>query len=103
MVKLNNYARYVENAGEGYDLYEWIVFVDEDEDTLEKIDHVEYLLHPTFPHPRRVVSDRESKFALLSGGWGTFDLKVKISFKDGTYEDTSYRLNFEKEWPPELE
>ncbi len=102
MVRLNNYARYV-GKRDGSDWYEWIVFIDEDDATLKRIDHVEYILHPTFPHPRRVESDRKTKFALMSSGWGIFNLNVKIVFKDGTYEDTSYLLNFNKEWPPELE
>jgi len=60
---------------------------------------VEYLLHPTFPNPRRVVFDRQSKFALRSSGWGRFNLKVKITFKDGTQEDASYFLDLGKGWP----
>lgn len=98
MVRLNNYARMVGTRGDS-NWYEWMVFVDEDESTLNRIDHVEYLLHPTFPNPRRVVYDASSKFELRSSGWGMFNLKVRIYYKDGTQEDTTYFLDFKKTWP----
>jgi len=98
MIRFDNYAKKIGKRGE-YDWYEWMVFVDEDEETLNKIDHVEYLLHPTFPKPRRLVFDRNAKFALISNGWGQFNLKMRITFKDGTQRDTSYYLDLHKEWP----
>ena len=98
MVKLNNYARKTMRRGD-QDWYEWKVFVDEDNDTLNKIDHVEYLLHPTFPNPRRIVADRESKFALRTGGWGQFRLRARVTFKDESSEEVDYFIDFRKEWP----
>jgi len=99
MVQLNNYARKIGIGRDGTVRYEWKVFIDEDEETLNKIDHVEYLLHPTFPHPRRVAHNREGKFALRTRGWGKFTIKAMIFFKDETKERVTYELDFEKPWP----
>jgi len=98
MIHLNNYAKKVGKV-ENYDWYEWEVFVNENEETLGKIDHVEYLLHPTFPNPRRVANEKESKFAIRTSGWGEFTVKATITFKDGTKEKVSYELDFDKKWP----
>lgn len=98
MVQLSNYARKVGKKGR-YEWYDWEVFVDEDEETLNKIEHVEYLLHPTFPFPRRVEHNKQSKFALKTRGWGEFTIKATIFFKDGSKERVSYELDFQKQWP----
>ena len=98
MIHLENYAKKVGRRGES-DWYEWEIFVNENDQTLDRIDHVEYLLHPTFPNPRRVVYDRASKFALRTSGWGVFTVKARITFKDGTQEEASHYLDFGKKRP----
>jgi transcription initiation factor IIF auxiliary subunit len=101
IIKFNNYA---EKIGErsGYDWYKWCVFVDEDETILNEIDYVEYLLHKTFPKPKRIVKDRETKFALESEGWGEFYIFITIFFtKNGEKKEQRYWLSFDKQWPEE--
>ena len=81
--------------------YRWQVFVDDKETILDKIDSVTYVLHPTFPNPVREVSDRKSKFALETTGWGSFDIRIMIRYKDGKEEEEWYSLDLSKGWPSE--
>ena len=97
-VRFNNYAENVEKRGR-YDWYKWKVFVDEEDEILDKIDYVEYLLHQTFPNRRRVINDRKSKFALAGAGWGQFNIVITIGFKDGNKTEQRYFLSFDKSWP----
>lgn len=102
VIKVNNYAKKIGERGyergHGYDWYKWRVFVDEDETTLNEIDYVEYLLHKTFPNPRRIVKDRETKFALESEGWGEFYIFITIFLKNGKTKEQRYWLSFDKQW-----
>jgi len=97
-VKIQNYSRRIGRRGD-FDWFQWKVFVDEDEETLAKIKEVEYLLHPTFPEPKRVVKDRGSAFSLESAGWGSFNMLVTVRYKDGREERTRYFLDLNKPWP----
>ena len=96
-IRFNNYAKAAGKKGK-YNYFRWKVFVDEDKNTLDKIDSVEYLLHPTFPIPDQVGSDRDSKFALETSGWGEFDILITVNFKDGCTERLKYRLDLRKPW-----
>lgn len=98
-IKFNNYAKKIGIEKSGYDWYKWEVFVDEPDETLDKIEYVKYLLHPTFPNPERIVTDRSTKFALESSGWGVFKIIITIKFKNGTTQETTYDLSFNKDWP----
>jgi transcription initiation factor IIF auxiliary subunit len=62
--------------------YNWTVFVQADDVTLNNIDHVEYLLHPTFSNPQVSSNNRSTNFSYTSTGWGEFEIKVKIVFKN---------------------
>jgi len=97
-IRFNNYAKKVGTRG-NTDYYQWKVFVNEDDDVLNKIEHIRYLLHQTFPNPLRMVNDRKTKFALTSSGWGSFMIIITIRFKDGTEEETQYFLDLNKRWP----
>jgi tetratricopeptide (TPR) repeat protein len=66
---------------QGY--YNWAIFL-EPEEALNQVDKVEYTLHKTFPKPIRTTNDRKNKFVLESSGWGEFQVKVKIYFKNKT-------------------
>jgi transcription initiation factor IIF auxiliary subunit len=96
-VTLDNRARYLEKE-EDYDYFDWEVYIDEDDAVLDSIDHVTYFLHETFPEPIRTISDRDSKFALRSQGWGEFTLRVVVVYKDGTSDNQSYRLDLSRAW-----
>ena len=49
---------------------------------LSKVDHVEYILHPTFKKPLRTIDDPTGGFKLETAGWGTFELKAVAYLKD---------------------
>lgn len=79
------------------DYWDWTIFVKAPEDVLEQIEYVEYKLHPTFPNPVRIVNQRGSgpyAFPLTTTGWGTFTVKVKIYYMDGTYQRLAHSLKF---------
>ncbi|KAI8360807.1 yeats family-domain-containing protein [Blakeslea trispora] len=44
------------------------------------LDHVEYILHPTFEEPRRVK--KEEPYLLQEKGWGEFDMRVVLYFTE---------------------
>jgi hypothetical protein len=71
-------------VGKGW--YRWSVYLEPKEGNqavLDEVDHVTYTLHPTFPNPVQEVYDRESKFGLTATGWGEFEIKAAIHFKNG--------------------
>ena len=98
-IQLSNVSQAIGPERGGLRYYDWKVFVDEDPATLHKIDSVTYFLHPTFPEPVRTVSDENNKFALETKGWGEFEIRASIQYKDGTSESTSYHLDLKKGVP----
>ncbi|ORZ16477.1 yeats family-domain-containing protein [Absidia repens] len=58
------------------------------------LDHVEYILHPTFFNPRREVKDEP--YLLKEEGWGEFDLRIMLHFADdfAPREIIVFDLNF---------
>ena len=95
-VHVNNESVKLEK-GEKSSWYKWKVFIDEKDEKLDEIANVTYILHPTFPDPVKVVSDRKSKFALEQIGWGEFNIISKIKYKNGHEEEKSYWLDLSKE------
>src|SRR5436305_9577634 len=63
--------------------WNWEVWLDGPDADLDQIDSVEYLLHPTFPDPRPRSSDRASRFALRSSGWGEFMIYAQARPRSG--------------------
>jgi transcription initiation factor IIF auxiliary subunit len=100
MVRFNNYAKFIEKRY-GRPYHRWRVFVDEPDSVLDQIDQVEYILHATFPQPRRVLHNREDKFALETAGWGEFTMLIDVKFRDGRVEKVPYWLDLSKNWPNE--
>lgn len=75
--------------------FEWSVEVDAPETILDQIDHIKYGLHESFAVPEQTVRDRQTRFRLSASGWGTFDIRIEIHFKDGTVGSTHHDLTFE--------
>jgi transcription initiation factor IIF auxiliary subunit len=61
---------------EGEDWWSWSAYLKGDD--LEKIDYVEYILHPTFERPVRKIKDRATFFRIYAEGWGSFELKAIV-------------------------
>ena len=100
-IKFNNFARYIGLKGND-NWYEWVVYVDESIDILDKIETVEYTLHSTFPKPIRRTSDKNNNFMIESSGWGEFEIKTKVYLKNGSQINGSYYLDFSKKWSNKL-
>lgn len=94
-LKLRNRWNY-----KGGDWWEWEVFLDDGgSGELGNVDHVEYVLHPTFPSPVRQVSVPEGGFALKTSGWGTFQLKAFVYTKDGKKQKIMKELQLHRDPP----
>lgn len=60
--------------------FDWTVYIDGDDAALSMVKEVEYTLHPTFPD--NIRSGEGANFEHSTSGWGEFNIKVKIIFKD---------------------
>lgn len=67
----------------GEDYWDWSAWIEGSRGDIDKIKEVKWILHPTFPNPIRVISDKASKFKLETGGWGVFNLKATILLGNG--------------------
>ena len=76
----------------GDDWWQWSVWVEGKDEDLNGIEFVEWTLHPTFPDPIRRSTDRNEKFRLDTGGWGTFPIRAKLHMKDGSDLKLSHSL-----------
>ncbi len=76
----------------GNDRWHWSVWLDGPPEELDSVDHVLYILHPSFHNPVRRVSERGRKFRLEASGWGTFTIHVKIVFYDGRETQLDHEL-----------
>lgn len=74
------------------DRWRWWVWLDGERDELDRVEAVEYHLHPTFPDPIRRVTDKESRFRLEAQGWGVFQLKALAILNDGSVEQLVHML-----------
>lgn len=93
--KFNNDAKSLPNISRGdYTWYEWTIYMDEDDTKLDSVDKVEYHLHPSFPDPIQVVTNRDTKFAFSARGWGTFRIDIVIYLKDGSEAHAHHSLKF---------
>lgn len=72
--------------------WKWAVWIDGPTEKIDEIDHVEYILHPTFPQPVRTVRERSTNFRLESSGWGEFMIHAKITTKNGQLLDLEHWL-----------
>jgi hypothetical protein len=63
------------------------VWVEAPNKTISKIDNIIYYLHPTF-NPSVILGDSSAnKFGISFTGWGVFNLKAKVYFKDDEVRD----------------
>ena len=63
--------------------YHWQIELIGPPSSLEEIDEVEYILHPTFPDRIQRRKNAEKHFRLESEGWGEFNITVNVYFKNG--------------------
>jgi prokaryotic YEATS domain len=77
---------------QGNDFWNWWIWLEGPDEELDKVDHVVYILHPTFPDPVRTINDRTTKFRLGTSGWGVFTIRAKVVKKDGEQIALSHDL-----------
>ena len=82
-----------DSAYAGGDRWRWSVWLEGPPEELDSIDHVTYILHPTFHEPVREIRDRSTKFRLDTSGWGTFTIhaKARASSRTSTWSKSSKR------------
>ena len=105
-IKFNNYAKKIgikKFQDEQYDWYRWRVFIEAPPSILNTIEYIDYILHPTFIDPNRRITDRSTKFALESEGWGSFMIIGTVHYKKGNDEDFEYYLDLHKSWPDNID
>jgi transcription initiation factor IIF auxiliary subunit len=70
-----------EYMGSGW--WQWAVWLDGAPKELDSVDHVIYILDPTFHNPVREVADRATNFRLDTSAWGSFTMHANIVHRDG--------------------
>ncbi|MEM6767173.1 MAG: pYEATS domain-containing protein [Bacteroidota bacterium] len=64
--------------------WDWSVFLDDDgSGEMDRVVSVQYVLHPSFPNPRRLHTNKEEKFALSTNGWGVFMIRAFVLTEEG--------------------
>jgi transcription initiation factor IIF auxiliary subunit len=63
------------------DWYEWGLGLNESSDRLDKIERVEYILHPTYKNRIRVIDNPKDGFLLEFAGYDGFNMPVNIYLK----------------------
>lgn len=84
-----------EYIGDGQ--WRWTVYINAPPDVLRNISSVKYTLHSTFsPRERPVtkIGDANRPFALTATGWGTFEIKIKVVFRNGSSQNLTHQLVF---------
>lgn len=74
------------------DWWNWSVWIEGAPEELDGVSRVEWQLHPTFPNPIRVITDRTTNFRLDTAGWGVFPIHAAIHFSDGRMEKLRHYL-----------
>jgi transcription initiation factor IIF auxiliary subunit len=78
--------------------WDWEAFLDDSgSGELRRVEFVDYLLHETFPEPRRRVADPDGGFRLAAAGFGDFDLKAFVHFRDGTRKRLVHTLELRQQ------
>lgn len=64
--------------------FQWVCLIrsgdSEDEDISEYVRRVEFNLHSTFAHPKRIIES--PPFQVEEQGWGEFEINIRIFFQD---------------------
>jgi len=79
--------------------WEWEAFITGNHEEIMNIDHVAYQLNSGFKDPYRQVSrigNINKPFMINAKGWGIFNLKAKVYFKDGKTATLEHVLQFNK-------
>ncbi|MFT5891674.1 MAG: transcription initiation factor IIF auxiliary subunit [Dokdonia sp.] len=82
----------------GNNRWNWGVFIDDDNSgKLKDITFVEYVLHPSFPNPRRIEKNQKENFIHWTNGWGVFLVKAFVHTKSGKRIKLEHHLELKHE------
>ena len=66
-------------SGPGADHYHIGVWVEADDPAqMERVTHVEYLLHPSFGNRLRRSENRKNDFSITFWAWGVFEVEARV-------------------------
>jgi transcription initiation factor IIF auxiliary subunit len=102
MTATHNFQTYSRDIGKkgGMDFYAWCVFLQGSPEEIGRIRQIEYTLHPSFPDPVRVVEDADHCFALESQGWGIFQVRARVTYRNKEMVRQGFSLQLgEDAWP----
>ncbi|AIE83766.1 pYEATS domain-containing protein [Fimbriimonas ginsengisoli] len=93
-IKVGNLARQVK-SDDPRGRFRWRLFLDESPEFVQSVRSVRYILHDSFALSVRMTTDASTDFSLRSEGWGTFEVRMIITFRDGTQVAASHHLSFD--------
>jgi len=76
----------------GNDRWAWSLQLSGTSLELDNVDHVVYVLDPTFHNPVREVRDRSTNFRMETKGWGTFTIYATVVTRDGRETPLEHEL-----------
>lgn len=79
----------------GVPLYKWSVWLDCNQEIIDKVDKITYYLHETFPNFIQSIRNKSDNFKITRLGWGAFTIRAQIVFIDNSEKLHNYRLKFE--------
>jgi transcription initiation factor IIF auxiliary subunit len=95
-LKLTNTSVPLESK-DGYTYYNWTAYIEGSEGSTSQISKVRYILHPTFKKNTIDITEGSTYgFPFSAIGWGTFEIKAIVYFKNGTQETLTHHLVFDK-------
>lgn len=71
------------------------VWIEGSAEELGQVEHVEYVLHPSFKRPVRTSSNRDNKFSVTFWTWGMFPIDVYIHMLDGSVVTLQHYLSYD--------
>lgn len=81
----------------GYQEWDWSIFLEDDgTGEIENVLFVEYILHPTFPNPMKIKTNKDRKFILHTSGWGAFEVKAFVHTVQGEKIKLIHHLSLER-------
>jgi|SRR5581483_298464 len=97
--RIGQYCRYSRNKHDR-DLFAFCLFIEGGSNVMEDIAKVEYTLHPSFPDPVRVSTERGHSFKMESEAWGEFTTYVRVFHSGGEVARLRHPLKLAREsWP----
>lgn len=70
------FKRLSATGGDHYHIGVWVEA--EDSALMDRVTHVDYTLHPSFPKPDRRSENRRNDFSITFWAWGVFEVTARI-------------------------